>query len=62
MEIWKIKGEIQSYLGEPVPGTDDLTKNNKKKAIVKQMLSFANNFDPSGISGIVSAFIHDDCP
>ncbi len=26
------------------------------------MLTFANNFDPSGITGIIAAFIHDDCP
>jgi hypothetical protein len=64
LDIWNIKGSIETYVKDVTVDTksDQLYKNSKKKEIVKSMLTFANNFDPSGITGIIAAFIHDDCP
>ena len=46
-------------------GNNALEQNALKEssvALVQNVLNFANNFDTTGITGVIAAFAHQSCP
>jgi len=44
------------------PGLPASKINAKKVQLAKSTLELVNNFDPTGITGMIGAFIHEGCP